>query len=431
MKVISWDRLGIDVNIKELSEDECREILHNKTYRSKNDYKFFVVSKALVKFPTVVQHVRLYSASYGVLQTELLDDLYKLVISVNPLLTTKGANIQGNVASQGCSHSCAVTEEKQEETFEKVSKEDILSLGNRITKQVVGQSLAVENVVLAIQRSSAGLRDPEQPIGSFLLTGPTGVGKTYFAKILAKELIGKEANLIRIDCSEYQARHEVSKLIGAPHGYIGFEQGGVLTNAINARPFSIVLFDEVEKAHDTVFNLLLQIMDEGLLTANIGTKHSFSQSVILMTSNLGVDEAGKAVSGLGFGAKRELSNDDRVGAMEMAVRKKFRPEFINRLDSITHFMGLSKEDCRHIVILELEKLLKFLKENKNIEVVYDEDVISLLHERGFDGEYGARPLRRCIRKDFANHLAYKVLMGEVEEGATLVATVSDGKVEFI
>lgn len=431
MKIIPWERLGIDVNVKELSEDECREIMHNKTYRSEKDYKFFVVSRAIAKFPTVVQHVRLYSSSYGVKQTELLDDLYKLVISVNPLLTTKDANIQGKTTSQGCAQTCAITEEKQEETFEKITKEEILSLGDRITKHVVGQDKPIDKVVLAIQRASAGLRDPEQPIGSFLLTGPTGVGKTYFAKILARELTGKESNLIRVDCSEYQARHEVSKLIGAPHGYVGFEQGGVLTNAINARPFSIVLFDEIEKAHDTVFNLLLQIMDEGVLTANVGTKHSFSQAVVLMTSNLGVEEAGKAVSGLGFGAKRELSTDDRIDAMEVAVKKKFRPEFINRLDAISHFMGLSFEDSRHIVVLELEKLLVFLKQNKNIEVVYDDSVVDFMHKRGFDSEFGARPLRRCIRKDFANPLAYKVLVGEVEEGATLAATVNEGKVEFV
>lgn len=427
MKIIPWERLKIDVHVKELSEDECREIMDNRTYRNVTDYKFYVVSKVISRFSKIVQHIRLYSSSYGVKQAELLEDLYAMCVSVNPILTVPGSESK-SLGAHGCKQECET--EKQENKFEDVTTEEILSLGDRVGEIVVGQDPAILKVIKAIQRASAGLRDPSQPIGSFLLTGPTGVGKTYFAKVLASELTGSEANLIRVDCSEYQARHEVSKLIGAPHGYIGFDQGGVLTNAIESRPFSVVLFDEIEKAHDTVFNLLLQVMDEGMLTANVGTKHSFAQTVILMTSNLGVEESEKAVKEMGFGAKRKLTANDNMAAMEVAIKKKFRPEFLNRLDSTAHFLALSKKDSKHIVVLELKKLLKFLKENKNITVNYSQKVIDFLHEKGFDAEYGARPLRRCIRKDFANPLAFKVLVGEVKEGDELTASIKGGKVDF-
>lgn len=425
MKIISWERLKIDIHIKELSEDECREILESRTYRNTTDFKFYVVSKVISRFSKIVQHIRLYSSSYGVKQSELLEELYSMCMAVNPLLTVPG----DKVAEQG--GNCPAKQvEEQENTFEDVTKEEVLNLGDRVTEVVVGQDNAIEKVVKAIQRASAGLRDPAQPIGSFLLTGPTGVGKTYFAKVLAKQLTGAEANLIRIDCSEYQQRHEYAKLIGAPHGYIGFDKGGVLTNAIDERPFAVVLFDEIEKAHESVFNLLLQIMDEGVLTANVGTKHSFSQTVILMTSNLGVEEQEKASKEMGFGKGGKQSADDKIASMELAIKKKFRPEFLNRLDAVSHFTCLKKDVCKHIVKLELVKLLEFLKANKDITVDYGQDVIDFIHEYGFDEEFGARPLRRTIRKDFANPLAFKVLMEEVVEGDDLESSVEKGRIVF-
>jgi ATP-dependent Clp protease ATP-binding subunit ClpC len=352
--------------------------------------------------------------------------LYGFCIAINPLLTVPG----DKVAEQGGNCPAAKDKEKQDNTFEDVTKEEVLNLGDRVTKVVIGQDNAIEKIIKSIQRASAGLRDPAQPIGSFLLTGPTGVGKTYFAKVLAKELTGAEANLIRVDCSEYQQRHEYAKLIGAPHGYIGFDKGGVLTNAIEERPFAVVLFDEIEKAHESVFNLLLQIMDEGILTSNVGTKHSFSQTVILMTSNLGVEEQEKASKEMGFGKGGKQTDTDKIASMELAIKKKFRPEFLNRLDAVSHFVCLKKDVCKHIVELELVKLLEFLKVNKDITVGYGQDVIDFIHEYGFDEEFGARPLRRTIRKDFANPLAFKVLMEEVNEGDDLESSVDEGRIVF-
>lgn len=426
MKQIPWERLNIDVKVKELSEDECRDILGNRMYRSLDDYKFYVASRSVYNFSRLIKQLRLYAASYGVEQTELLGELYELCISVNPILTIRKKTTQGATCQAECEE-----EEEQKQLFDDLQVEDVLTLYDRCVDVVVGQDKAVKKIVKSIERARAGLRDPDQPIGSFLLTGPTGVGKTYFAKTLAQELTGEESNLIRVDCSEYQSQHEYAKLIGAPHGYIGFEQGGVLTTAIGKSPFSVVLFDEIEKAHDKVFNLLLQMMDEGALTSNMGKRYSFKDAVILLTSNLGVAEAEKISKEMGFErGGGVVGYDQRIKAMEAAMAKTFRPEFINRLDEAAHFMPLSREDCKKIVVLELNKLLTFLKANRNITVGYSQDVIDFIHSRGFDEVFGARPLRRAMRKYFADSLSNSILEGEVDDGSVLTAFVEDDKIKF-
>ena len=426
MKQIPWERLNIDVKVKELSEDECRDILGNRMYRSLSDYQFYVASRCVYNFSRLIKQLRMYAASYGVEQNELLEELYQMCISVNPILT-----VRKRVKQQQKTACCPQEEEvEQKKLFDDLATEEVLTLYERTTEIVVGQDSAIRKIVKAIERASAGLRDPHQPIGSFLLTGPTGVGKTYFAKTLAHELTGTERNLIRIDCSEYQSQHEYAKLIGAPHGYIGFEQGGVLTTAIGKSPFSVVLFDEIEKAHDKVFNLLLQIMDEGALAANTGERYSFKDAVVLLTSNLGVREAEKVTKEIGFGRGGDVTDEERVAAMERAMTRKFRPEFINRLDEIAHFMPLSKEDCKKITVLELNKLLKHLKANRNIKVGYSQDVIDMIHELGFDEVFGARPLRRAIRRYFADSLSNSILEGEVQDGSELTAYVEDDVIKF-
>jgi ATP-dependent Clp protease ATP-binding subunit ClpC len=322
-------------------------------------------------------------------------------------------------------------EEEQTERFDNISKEEILSLGDRVKERVLGQEKAIDKIILAIQRASVGLRDPEQPIGSFLLTGPTGVGKTLLAKRLAEELTGNRDNIVRVDCSEYQLKHELSKLIGAPHGYIGYEQGGILTNAMKKKPFSVVLFDEIEKAHDQVYNLLLQIMDEGTLTSNTGLVVSFKHSVVLMTSNLGVAEAARARSEVGFEKVRELTDTDRMDAMEVALKKQFKPEFLNRLDAVSHFMPLEDEGvCKEIVVLELEMLLEHLYTNKELIVRYTPEVIEHIYNKGFDVKFGARPLKRAIRKYFANPLSGLLLVEDMEKQTTLIASMDNGKIVF-
>lgn len=423
MKVVHWERMQFDVTVKELGEDGCRDILNRKCTNVR-DYKVYVISKTVYGFVKLLKHIKLYSSHYNVKQDELIDELFNLVVEVNPILAKY--NSIGEAV-------CALEEntKEQDKVFEDIKRSEILTLGDRVKNIVLGQDKAINKIILAVQRASAGLRDPEQPIGCFLLTGPTGVGKTYLGKILAQELVGSQSNLIRVDCSEFQQRHEVAKLIGAPHGYIGFEKGGILTNAISKTPFSIVLFDEIEKAHDTVFNLLLQIMDEGILTANVGSKHSFSQSIILMTSNLGVDEAEKVTKTLGFGDVSVLTDEKRIVALETALKKKFRPEFLNRLDEVSHFMPLSdKEICKKIVVLELGKLLEYLKANKGMAVAFDDATVDNIYDKGFDVEYGARPLRRAIRKYFANPLSHRILVSNLQSGTDLRSTVINGEIVF-
>jgi len=425
-KVVPWKRLGLEVEIKQFTEEECREIL-DRTYSSSKDYKLYVMSRCVYDFVKLLKHMRLYSSHYSVDHDTLLEELFSLAVGVNPLLTTKF-----KTAGHAQTASCPLGEEEvQEKTFEDVTKEEILSLGDRITDRVLGQDKAIEKIVLAVQRASAGLRDPAQPIGSFLLTGPTGCGKTLLAKVLTDELIGEQKYLVRVDCSEYQQKHETSKLIGAPHGYIGFEQGGILTNAMKKAPFSVVLFDEIEKAHEKIYNLLLQIMDEGTLTSNTGEVVSFKGSIILMTSNLGVSEEAKAKKEVGFLKTRELTGDMRMGAMESALKKTFKPEFLNRLDAVAHFMPLDDEGvCREIVVLELEMLLKHLYDNKKMIVRYSPEVIDLIYRKGFNVEYGARPLKRAIRKYFANPLSHMLLMEDTPVGSKLIATVKEDKIVF-
>jgi ATP-dependent Clp protease ATP-binding subunit ClpC len=421
--VVPWKRLKLDVTIKTLSEEEVKIIL-DRSYNSSGDFQLFVVSRAVYGFVKILKHIKLYSSHYGVKQNELINELFTLVVSVNPPLAM--AKVASNNRSISVEEAC-----EQEKVFDDLKRDEVLTLGDRIKSFVLGQDKAVDKIVLATQRASAGLRDPEQPIGCFLLTGPTGVGKTYMAKILAQELIGSDMNLIRIDCSEYQAGHEYAKLIGAPHGYIGFEQGGVLTNAINKHPFSVVLFDEVEKAHEKVYNLLLQIMDEGTLTSNIGKVFSFKDAIVLMSSNLGVEEVDKVSKTMGFGDASVITDDKRIEALDTALKKTFKPEFLNRLDAVSYFMPLSDEEiCKKIVVLELNKLLVYLKENKGMAVDYDSKVVDLIYDKGFDVTYGARPLRRAIRKYFANPLSHRILVEDLQKGADLTATAKDGEAIF-
>ena len=309
-------------------------------------------------------------------------------------------------------------------------RQNLRNLEEDLRKRVVGQDEAISAVARAIRRSRAGLKDPKRPIGSFLFLGPTGVGKTELAKALAAELFGGEDSLIRMDMSEYMEPHTVARLFGSPPGYVGYDEGGQLTEQVRRRPYSVILLDEVEKAHPEVFNALLQIMDDGRLTDGQGRTVDFKNTVVIMTSNAGSAELKRAVR-IGFSQRKGDEERDeqhevmRSKAME-GLKRMFRPEFINRIDQIVVFHSLGKAELYTIVDLLLAQVRSRLSEQK-IDLVVSDEARDFLLREGFDEEYGARPLRRAIQTYVDDTLADALLAGEVAPGETALLTVRDGQ----
>ena len=298
-------------------------------------------------------------------------------------------------------------------------KEKLLRMEEELHKRVIGQEEAVDAVANAIRRSRAGLSDPNRPIGSFLFLGPTGVGKTELCKTLAKFLFDSEDAMVRIDMSEFMEKHSVSRLVGAPPGYVGYEEGGYLTEAVRRRPYSVILLDEVEKAHADVFNILLQVLDDGRLTDGQGRTVDFRNTVVIMTSNLGSD--------LIQGSKDESYSEMKALVMSV-VGQHFRPEFINRIDETVVFHPLGKENIRAIASIQLERLAKRM-ETRGYELVFTDALLDFIAEVGYDPIYGARPLKRAIQQEIENSLAQQVLSGQLLPGKVVTVDYTDGKVQ--
>tara|TARA_B100000242_G_scaffold123182_1_gene86620 strand:- start:1555 stop:4086 length:2532 start_codon:yes stop_codon:yes gene_type:complete len=302
----------------------------------------------------------------------------------------------------------------------KAELNQLSNLENKIEGRVIGQEEAVKTVVKAIQRNRAGIKDPNKPIGSFIFLGQTGVGKTQLAKILSDELFNGMDSLIRIDMSEYMEKFAVSRLIGAPPGYIGYEEGGQLTEKVRRKPYSVILLDEVEKAHPDVFNMLLQVLDEGVLTDSLGRKIDFKNTVIIMTSNIGAREVKDFGNGVGFGTeslKAQESKNIRK-TIEKSLKKAFSPEFLNRVDEIVVFNSLDKNDLKKIIEIEIELLLKRTKEiGYNISI--SKKAIDFICDKGFDKKYGARPLKRAIQKYVEDLLAEEIVKTQLNLGDTI------------
>ena len=310
----------------------------------------------------------------------------------------------------------------------------LLEMENELEKAIVGQEEAVQAIAKAVRRARAGLKDPRRPIGSFVFLGPTGVGKTELTKALARFLFGSEEALIQLDMSEFMERHSVSRLVGAPPGYVGYEESGQLTEALRRRPYSIVVFDEVEKAHPEAHNMLLQIMEEGHLSDARGRKVDFRNAIIVMTTNVGAEMIKRQTS-LGFSLKRDEVVEERLAYEDMrkklmeALRRVFRPEFINRLDGVIVFRSLSKDDIKKIVELELEKVSKRLVDHL-VTLQSDPAALELLAELGYDPEMGARPLRRVIQQKVEDPLSDALLSGRFKDGDTILVDVKDGDIEL-
>ena len=343
-------------------------------------------------------------------------------------------------------------EEEMEKDKQKISAEDVYDVVSNMTKipvskmsvddtkallnldkelmgKVIGQDAAVVKIAKSIKRNRLGIKDPNRPIGSFVFLGSTGVGKTHLAKQLAKEMFGSEDSLIRVDMSEYQEKHTVSKLVGAPPGYVGYEEGGLLTEKVKNKPYSVILFDEVEKAHKDVFTVLLQILDDGHVTDSLGRKINFKNTLIILTSNLGVKKLQDFGTGIGFGSNTYSNEEAKKQVLMKEMKNFFSPEFLNRIDDTIVFNSLSQEDIKKITEIELKKLISRLDEMK-YKITYDETLVDYLAKVGFDELYGARPLKRAIQDKIEDLLSEEVLTGKMIEGKSYKLKVEDDSVKI-
>ena len=304
----------------------------------------------------------------------------------------------------------------------------LAKLPNELKKKLIGQDDAVDKVAKAIQRNRAGLKDPNKPIGSFIFLGQTGVGKTQLTKVLAKELFDSEDALIRIDMSEYMEKFAISRLVGAPPGYVGYEEGGQLTEKVRRKPYAVILLDEIEKAHPDIFNMLLQVLDDGYLTDSLGRKIDFRNTIVIMTSNIGARQIKDFGQGVGFGtaAKKAQEGDHNRAVIEKALKKAFAPEFLNRIDDVVVFNTLEKEDIRKIIDIELVKVVHRIEE-LGYKIELSKEAKEFIADKGFDKQYGARPLKRAIQKYIEDLLAEEIVNNRLTEGDHIILDLEDSK----
>jgi len=443
-----WKRIQHYVTIKQFNEDDVDSLLSERSFDTRSSFEQYVITICINEIEDLFHKLDKLGLPQRIDPLKLIHELYELCRSSNPFLDfdiykNSTTNDEDDVLDPFASfHKTAeagfeenhLNKKKKVKLFRHIAKSSLLDLGSKIKGSVIGQDEAINDLVDAIQRSSVGLKDPEQPIGSFVFTGYTGCGKTYTAKILAEELIGSPKGIVTIDCSEYTADHEYSKLIGAPSGYIGHEQGGYLTNAVKKNPFSIVLFDEIEKASDKVHQLLLQIMEEARLTDGKGHHVAFRDTILIMTSNIGVEEVESISNTIGFGNVGEVTAKKQGGAIAQALKKKFKPEFLNRITSIINFNGLTKENYLSIIKLELDKLRRNLKINNTsystLRLKFDESLHDFIYSKGVDEKFGARPLKRTIEREISTPLARKLLNEDVDDYSKVKIYVKDDELKI-
>ena len=448
-----WRRINKYIDIKKFNEGDIESILSQRFFHNKSSFETYIVSICVLNSEDLFILLDNMGVPSNIAPPILMHELYELCRDINDFLTYEKARDlfedsgdnqkeqqpsagKGRTPNRMSSHvqQQQTNKKKAKKKFKDVPKEDLLKLSDAMKVFVIGQDEAINQVVETVQRASVGLKDPVKPIGSFLFAGRTGVGKSETCKVLANELIKDRDNLITIDCSEYSADHEYSKLLGSPPGYIAYEQGGILTNAVTENPFSVVVFDEVEKASNKVHELMLQILDEGRLTDNKGNKVSFKDTIIIMTSNIGVSEVEEVKKTIGFGDVSILTEDKKTKAIDSAIKQKFKPEFINRIDSIVHFRSLEKDDYMRIIDIELYRLNDNLRTNdtefKNLTLDFDKKVRSFVYKHGIDPDFGARPLKRCIEKEVSTPLASRLLRGDINNSDKVVVTVKNGKIDF-
>lgn len=417
-----WDRLNVDLKIRKFSKEDMAFIFGADVSFSQDlHYKIHIIQRCLESADAVFALCDAVGLTDEARIPVLADELYGLCIKVNPFLRLEDVDLEGLRVKKPSRNTNKRGKQKTKDkkgsgkVFADVTKAELLTLSDRLKSRVVGQEEAIEKIVDTIQIASCGLRNPEKPIATYMMCGTTGVGKTLISKVLADELCGSRDNMVRIDCSEYTQQHDVQKLIGAPPSYVGYEDGGFLTNAIQDNPFSVVLFDEIEKAHSKLFDILLQVMDDARLTDGKGNVTDFRNCIILMTSNIGVSEGEAVKSTTGFGEGSLLTEDKREKALKSALRNRFRPEFLNRIDETLSFRSLNKEDALQVITLLLDKVKEYLVK-KDITVDFTERVALMVFDKGFSKKYGARPLERTIDKQIIKAMAKMLLRDEIKEG---------------
>lgn len=437
-----WEAIKATIKIKKLNDTDCQKV--SKNLQTSN---FPGGPKARLKYlldvfveesDEVFKKARQTTQeSYHGYDPEIwtirLRELYVMIQGVNPALDQ--AHKQGS-PEKSC--PAAKGEIKQTRRFSDISDKEVLELEPNINQYVIGQLEAVHTVATAIRRAKAGLKDSEKPITKLVFSGPTGVGKTYLAKILFESFIQdtskpefKRLGWVRIDGSEYKERHEVSKLIGAPPGYIGHDAGGRLTNRVAEAPFSLILWDEIEKMHPAIFDAQLQIFDDGILTDGQGNVVDFNETIHILTSNLGTKEISRRKKEIvPIGQSSKIDSAEKRQILEKKIHDFFPPEWINRIDAFVFFGNPNRAQFLQITELEIKKKTFVLKQNRGIELVYAEDVIEYIYEHGVNPVFGARPLVRCIEKRLCDPLADAILRGEYKEGSEIEALIKGNEIIF-
>jgi len=426
-----WARPGIHINIRKYENNEgaVSALLGGTPFESVKGYHLLVVKLCIEDFSDIFHLLDRMGMSNAIPPHVLVQELYEIAIQYNTFLKYESVDLQAirnefkekrrrsgrnKKAASFSSEDKAAAAAKKGPRFADLSNEKLAGLAAALKKRIIGQDDAIEMIADAVLRASVGLKRAEQPVGAFLFMGYSGVGKTETAKALAEELCG--GNLVRVDCSEYQQPHEVAKLTGSPPGYVGYDDGGHLTREVAKKPFSVVLFDEVEKAHGNFHERVLQILGDGILTDNKGRKVSFSDTIVIMTSNIGVREVEGIAKSVGFGEEALWSHDKQKNAYEAAVKKKFKPEFINRIDEVVTFRRLERDDYMNILDVLLAEVNLQIRTSREIVLSFSVGAKNFLLDKGIDKKFGARPLWRSIKKHLTSPLAKYIVSGDVKHG---------------
>lgn len=428
IKIKFCEALDRFIEIRQLDQDDINRLFKNIKTTDKKSYKRLIINAVVVNYLDEIAPLIFGENNYSLFGEIAEQEIYNLCIKVNPDLDIKKVTItvdSDDEAKDAMMPLLDGHEKQQDEMAEK-----LLNIEDYLRKRIVGQDDALAKVSLAIRKAHVGLRNPIRPIGVFLFCGPTGVGKTEFAKALTEFLHGDEKELIRIDCSEYAQSHEYAKLIGAPPGYIGHKDGGFLTETVGKKPNSVVLFDEIEKASDKVHNLLLQIFDAGHITDNKGTRISFKNAIVIMTSNVGVSGVEDHEKAIGFGDKKsQLTQDFKDREMLKSLEKVFRPEFLNRVDEVINFRSLTRDDNLDIIQILIDEVVARLEKlGMNFDV--SDELKAFLVDHGTDEKMGARPLKRAIYRYVEGVISEDILKKKFSVGDRIVAVIKGNLVHY-